>query len=209
MHADSAKYLLIRLCLRKPGKWHRLSSLKYQRDLGENITTGLEMLCACPTRPSVEEHVTKQEEREVIDLTLDEMEPESTVKPPPAPYLETVEAGPSSIKLEDIPEESCGDLSFFAQDETHAELHELLECLSMEELKQLAKDMKIKTSLNVSGPSVTGLILVMTKDICTAGSNRKPVNQTGIFAVYSHISFCAPESKGCKAAKNTNTTTFG
>jgi Fanconi-associated nuclease 1 len=57
--------------------------------------------------------------------------------------------------MEDISEQPCGDLSFFAQDHTHAELPELLECLSLEELRQLAKDMKIRsTSLNVSQLSV-------------------------------------------------------
>ena len=75
----------------------------------------------------------------------------------PAPLLgqPKAEAGPSSIKVEDISEQPCGDLSFFAQDHTQAELLELLECLSLEELRQLAKDMKIRsTSLNVSYVSV-------------------------------------------------------
>ena len=52
--------------------------------------------------------------------------------------------------MEDTLQQPCGDLSFFAQDHSHAELPELLDCLSLDELKQLAKDMKIKTSWNVS-----------------------------------------------------------
>jgi fanconi-associated nuclease 1 len=156
VHADSAKYLLIRLCLRKPGKWHRLNSLKYQQELGEDITTVLEMLCVYPKQCSAEELSVKQEEREIIDLTLDEMDLQSTMKSP-APLWEQpkAEAGPSSIQIEDISEQPCGDLSFFAQDHTQAELQELLECLTLEELRQLAKDMKIRsTSLNVSCVSV-------------------------------------------------------
>lgn len=156
MHADSAKYLLIRLCLRKPGKWHRLNSLKYQQELGEDITTALEMLCVYPKQCSAEELAIKPEEREIIDLTLDEMDLQSTMKSP-APLREQpkAEASPSSIKIEDISEQPCGDLSFFAQDNTQAELPELLECLTLEELRQLAKDMKIRsTSLNVSCVSV-------------------------------------------------------
>ncbi|KAI9460027.1 VRR-NUC domain-containing protein [Russula earlei] len=144
----SAKYLLIRLCLRKPGKWHRLSSLKYQHELGENITTAIQLLCVCPKQCFPEKHVLKQEKPEIIDLTLDEME---ITKPPPALFSERpkTESGPSSVKIEGISEHPCGDLSFFAQDESNAELHELLDCLSMDELKQLAKDMKIgKASLN-------------------------------------------------------------
>jgi hypothetical protein len=67
------------------------------------------------------------------------------------PQQHNAEAGPSSIKIEDTLQQPCGDLSFFAQDHSHAELLELLECLTFEELRQLAKDMKIKkTSLNVS-----------------------------------------------------------
>lgn len=155
-HVDPAKYLFIRLCLRKPGKWHRLSSLRYQNELGEEITTALGTLCVYPRQDSTEKRAVKQEEREIIDLTLDEMELETTTKPP-APLWEQpkAEVGPSSIKMEDISEQPCGDLSFFAQDHTHAELPELLECLSLEELRQLAKDMKIRsTSLNVSYLSI-------------------------------------------------------
>ncbi len=152
VHIDAAKYLLIRLCLRKPGKWHRLNSLKYQQELGEDIATALETLCVYPKKSFPEGHAIKQEERDIIDLTLDEMDLE-----PPAPLLELpkAEAGPSSIKIEGLHEPPCGDLSFFAQNHTHAELTELLECLSLEELRQLAKDMKLRSiSLNVSYLSI-------------------------------------------------------
>ncbi|KAI0282107.1 VRR-NUC domain-containing protein [Russula aff. rugulosa BPL654] len=140
----AAKYLLIRLCLRKSGKWHRFDSLKYQHELGEEIATALETLCVYPRQCLAEEGPIKQEEREIIDLTLDEIE---TIKPSfPPSEQSTAEAGPSSIKIEDLSlsEQPCGDLSFFAQDHTHAELSELLECLSLEELRRLAKDMKIR-----------------------------------------------------------------
>ena len=156
MHIDAAKYLLIRLCLRKPGKWHRLSSLRYQHELGEEITTVLETLCVHPKHDFTTEHAIKQEEREIIDLTLDEVELPITMEPPaPLGGRPKAEAGPSSLKIEDISEQSCGSLSFFVQDHTYAELPELLECLSLEELKQLAKGMKIRnTNLNVSYLSI-------------------------------------------------------
>jgi Fanconi-associated nuclease 1 len=155
---DAAKYLLIRLCLRKSGKWHRLNSLKYQHELGEEIATALETLCIYPKQCLAEGHPIKQikqEEREIIDLTLDEID---TSEPSfPLSEQSMAEAGPSSIKLEDLSlsEQPCGDLSFFAQDHTHAELSELLECLSLEELRRMAKDMKIRVfSLNVSDLSI-------------------------------------------------------
>lgn len=155
VHIDAAKYLLIRLCLRKTGKWHRLNSLKYQHELGEEIATALETLCVYPRQYLTEECPIKQEEREIIDPTLDEID---TMKPSfPLSEQSVVEAGPSSIKIEDLSlsEQPCGDLSFFAQDHTHAELSELLECLSLDELRRLGKDMKIRSfSLNVSNPSI-------------------------------------------------------
>ena len=159
MHVDSAKYLLIRLCLRKPGKWHRLSSLKYQRDLGEDITTALETLCASPKQNEI---AVKQE---VIDLTLDEMQLQDTIKFPSVSLWQEkhVLAGPSSMKIEDTFEHPCGDLSFFAKNHTHAELPELLECLSLEELKQLEKDLKIKrANRNVSCVST----LALSAEVC-------------------------------------------
>ncbi len=175
MDVDPARYLLIRLCLRKPGKWHRLSSLRYQHELGEKITAALEMLCVSSKSYSTEQHAIKQEEREIIDLTLDEMQLQDTTKPPLTPLLEQpkTEAGPSSIKIEDISEQPYGDLSFFAQDHSHAELPELLECLSLEELKQLAKDMKIRTPyMNVSCVLILVLMFVINRDTCTANSDR-------------------------------------
>lgn len=172
MYVDPAKYLLIRLCLRKPGKWHRLNSLRYQQELGENVRTALETLCVSSKPDIIEEHAIKQEEREIIDLTLGEMQLQDATKPP-APYWEQpkAEAGPSSIKVEDISEPPCGDLSFFAQDHTHAGLHELFECLSLEELRLLAKDMKIrKPCLNVSYLPIWVFIFAINEDACTAGS---------------------------------------
>jgi Fanconi-associated nuclease 1 len=168
VHIDAAKYLLIRLCLRKSGKWHRLNSLKYQHELGEEIVTALETLCVYPRQYLTEERPIKQEEREIIDLTLDEID---TTKPSsPLSEQSMAEAGPSSIKIEDLSlsEQPCGDLSFFAQDHTHAELSELLECLSLEELRRLGKDMKIRSfSLNVSNLSIPVLKFSVFSYLCS------------------------------------------
>lgn len=209
MHVDPAKYLLTRLCLRKPGKWHRLSSLRYQHELGENIMAILEMLCVS-SKPNTTEHCEiKQEEQEIIDLTLHEMDLQDAMKPPQAPLLEPkVEAGPSSIKIEDIPEQPCEDLSFFAQDHTYAGLPELLNCLSLEELRQLAKDMKIrKPSVNVSSLPHSGADVCHQQNIRTAGSTRGRADETCILAIYFTVLLCAPESKGGKSARSTCTIT--
>ncbi|KAH9060002.1 VRR-NUC domain-containing protein [Lactarius vividus] len=146
----SARYLLIRLCLRKPGKWHRHSTLRYQHELGDDIKVALHTLCAAANQRPAEEPVVKQEEREVIDLTFNDTPLQDAVGHPAAlPQYHNAEAGPSSIKIEDTSQQPCEEFSFFAQDHSHAELPELLECLTLDELRQLAKDMKIKkTSLN-------------------------------------------------------------
>ena len=165
--------------------------------------TVLEMLCAHPRQNFTTEHAIKQEEREIIDLTLDEVELPITMQPP-APFGEQpkARAGPSSIKVENISEQSCGGLSFFAQDHTHAELPELLECMSLEELRQLAKDMKIRnTNLNVSYFSM--LVPKYYVLLCAAGSNRGRADQTGILAIYFTISFGLPKIHGERTACNT------
>ena len=100
----------------------------------------------------MKEPVVKLEEIEIIDLTLDDDTPlqDPMGHPVTPPQCHNAEAGPSSIKTEDILQHPCGDLCFFAQDHSHAELPELLECLTLDELRQFAKDMKIKkTSGNV------------------------------------------------------------
>jgi hypothetical protein len=209
VHVDPARYLLTRLCLRKPGKWHRLSSLRYQYELGEDITAILEILCVS-SKPNTTEHPAIKQEQDIIDVTLHEMDLQDAMKPPPDSLLEQPknEAGPSSVKIEDISEQPCGDLSFFAQDHTSAGLPELLNCLSLEELRQLAKDMRIrKPCVNVSCLPILVPIFVMNRDICAASSARGLADQTCILAIYFTILLYSPESKGRKSARGTFTTT--
>ncbi|TFY67939.1 hypothetical protein EVG20_g3751 [Dentipellis fragilis] len=195
------RYLLIRLCLRKSGKWHRQSSLKFESELGSvrKIVCVLRKLCGTEVEESVrkelereaekereqerERQTNRREEREVIDLTLDDIaddnmelqyptddEREGTHVSSSVVGEEQPVAGPSNPRTPPVQmevdsvqikrEESeimvysqdtyedldTGDLSFFAEDESHAELVELLDCLTTDELKTLAKQMKIKAS---------------------------------------------------------------
>ncbi|KAI0053972.1 hypothetical protein FA95DRAFT_1551753 [Auriscalpium vulgare] len=140
-----AKYLLIRLCLRKSGKWLRFSSLKYQSEIGATLEEALQALSA-NSNPEV-----KQEEPEVVDLTFDDDDEYSSVAPPRHPVkkeeISEPQAGPSSMKLEDHAlADQCGDLSFFVHDHVHASMPELLGCLRTDELKSLARDMKVNTT---------------------------------------------------------------
>ncbi|EGN95749.1 hypothetical protein SERLA73DRAFT_76815 [Serpula lacrymans var. lacrymans S7.3] len=133
----NARYLIIRLLLRRPDKWHRLDSLKYQAELGTraNIIDAIKELCKFD-----EEVEIKAEEQEVIDLTLDDYD---TYSPPSLPQVQA-QAGPSTCaEVKDEPPEP--DLTVLAEDESKMDLRCLLECLTVDELKSFAKDMKVKT----------------------------------------------------------------
>lgn len=69
--ADAAKYLFCRLCLRKKDKWHRLSALKYQSELGNGIRDALDILCGHP--PAEEEDVKPAVQN--MEIVIPEMEP--------------------------------------------------------------------------------------------------------------------------------------
>ncbi|KAI0076777.1 hypothetical protein K474DRAFT_1644316 [Panus rudis PR-1116 ss-1] len=140
----NAKYLLVRLCLRKTDRWHRLSQLKYVHEIGDDgLTAALKELCGIATSDNRPEPPSKakpkakgkKQEAEVIDLTLDSDEEEEE-KPDPQPV-----AGPSTPPPS-LPSEPNYDV--FAYDDSDAELHELLDCLMTDELRDLAKRLKTK-----------------------------------------------------------------
>ncbi|KAI0362440.1 hypothetical protein OH77DRAFT_1515684 [Trametes cingulata] len=206
----AAKYLFCRLCLRKTDKWHRLSSLKYQAELGDGIRDAVDILCgrAQPSPPPEEDvkpvvediilpdfvptfrldagpqvklepdaepemrldpipepepevkpqvkqekteakpagspklskyHIIQEEDREIIDLTFDDDEDEQEKQP---------EAGPSCSPVYEPASPSltprAPDYSVFADDEEQATLLELLDCLTTDELVDIAKQLKIK-----------------------------------------------------------------
>lgn len=108
---DDARYLFIRLCLRKSNKWHRLSSLKYQHELGDRMPEAIRELC------------------QLSNVKNGECE--------------------SDIAARCDPTKGC-KYSYLAEDDSSATLRELLDCLSVEELKQVMKQMKFKLAKNVS-----------------------------------------------------------
>ena len=132
-HIDNARYLLVRLALRKADKWHRLSSLKYESELGKLITAAIVELCRNPKEAcEVQVEAAGEAEPEIIDLTLDE----DDIQPHAAP------------RLQPIPRPEL-DLTVFAQDESNMSLHELLESLRTDELKAIAKERKLNTNQTV------------------------------------------------------------
>ncbi|KAG2138284.1 hypothetical protein DEU56DRAFT_871302 [Suillus clintonianus] len=193
--SPSAKFLITKLLLRKFNAWHRLDSLKYEAEIGskEGLIQAIDEICFVPGQVKVDvinEGDTKMavEEREIIDLTLDDdvypppslpshiLQPQEIPVPhlhqpsPPAPSTNNTEevsipldatlsaanaiAGPSSIKLEDLP---MADTKFtnhvdtlpepegiLAEDESQMDLPALLECLKVDELRCIAKQMRFK-----------------------------------------------------------------
>ena len=161
---DSAKYLLIRLSLRKQDKWHRLSSLKYQAEIGDKTSDAATELCnaSCRSKPvvlpivkkEVEDQTpyVKQEDLDVIDLTAHadfDIFPRKEL--PPVVKLED-EAIKSELDfredLEPSPPDDDLNLDIFAEDESKMDLSELLACLTLEELRDVAKQLKLKTTGN-------------------------------------------------------------
>lgn len=136
---DGAKYLLVRLCLRKHDQWIRKSDLKYHRELGDKISDAMRELCsAAQCRPTVHDPAVKIEDPDIIDLTFDDEEPlgaSSKIK-----FEETSATSPISQPLVEP------DYTAFADDDSKADLRQLLSCLKREELHGLAKERKIKST---------------------------------------------------------------
>lgn len=90
----------------------------------------------------------KDEELDIIDLTQDEDEHPGR---PPAPSLPD-KSDETESAIMSMPLKSPGhEVYVLAEDEVHASLPELLGCLTLEELKRLAKQMKVtRSGQNVS-----------------------------------------------------------
>lgn len=146
---EEEKFLFVRLCLRKH-QWIRLSDLKYGGELGTQteIEAVAKRLCSrnengpvpgpssLPPRPKPQ---AKGKAPEIVDLTGGDNGDIS--RPRPLPNLET------PLELAPLPEwedPAIPDYSVFAHGESMATEKELLECLRLEELKDLAKTLKIR-----------------------------------------------------------------
>ncbi|KAF7315108.1 Fanconi-associated nuclease [Mycena indigotica] len=167
----NARYMLIRLVLRKkPGGWYRVSDVrKYTMEIGtDGLREAFDMLAAPFTTESMEldpdttqpSPPTQQEaplssvkvEPEIIDLTVD-----SDDEKPPA-------AGPSRIAPPPVTASSTAtedgneiNMEYFGRNEKHIGLVEGLRILNMEELKKIAKEMKIQSTNHTKYTLITAL----------------------------------------------------
>lgn len=120
--ADNARYLLARLLVRKVGKWFRFKDLKYVSELGiEGIEGAIEELC----HMSDKQHSLNEESSSIFGGQS---------------VVDSNSSGPEPK----VPE---NELMIFAEDETKASMSELLECLNVDELKEIARTMKLSSNL--------------------------------------------------------------
>jgi fanconi-associated nuclease 1 len=142
---DEARYLFVRLCLRKSDQWIKLADLKYQKELGELIVPAIRELCShAPLKSAV-----KIEERDdIIDLSSSQDEQvQCTVV---CPIILSSRYQPSFTV-------SCPepDHSIFADDESRASLRDLLECLKTDELRDIVRIMRVQRKENKVNLSFT------------------------------------------------------
>ena len=106
--------------MRKVGKWFRFKELKYVSELGvEGIEGAIEELCSLSKKKSANQG------KERADSVF----------------------GGQSASDESEHKDNENALMIFAEDETNASMAELLECLNVDELKEVARTMKLSNSL--------------------------------------------------------------
>lgn len=162
IHIDNTRYCLVRLVLRKPDQWHALSSLDgYKKEVGEGgLIRAVTDLCRPwqevmgGMRDADAAFGLQNEAQEDIDLVFDAVE---EVKMP-IPRYNNAEAGPSNLTTRSSSTLSDSDLPIadqlfqenvdevqldsFCYDESTMDMTELLNRLSVQQLKKLVKETK-------------------------------------------------------------------
>ncbi|KAJ3844806.1 hypothetical protein F5878DRAFT_600961 [Lentinula raphanica] len=173
-----SRYILIRLALRKPG-WHTRKSLsKYVSEVGDcGIALAAKELCIPVSellnRPDLEDiKVETTQEVKVKAETVTEMTEEvKTVKEEVCEMKFEVKKEIAEVKMErmdfeiiDLTEDSECEVApqkskhvFFCEDQTNMTLDEALAKLSLDEVKGLVKDCKVKPNSNSKGGLIQAL----------------------------------------------------
>lgn len=166
---DEAKYLLLRLSLRKEGKWHSFSGLdaSYHADLGPRLRSAMRELSGLT--PAVLEddkpRVSRKCQPTVIDLTLDDDDYDGTA-------VHTSQQDPTVLPPTDEVSSAITEASIahvFAHGETSAELPDLLQCLNKDQLKVVATQLNIA---NVNKKNVRIVLSAASKTVITDCSGR-------------------------------------
>lgn len=146
---DPAKYLFIRLSLRKTDQWLKLADLRYESELGQaGIVEAMKELCRAPKQPSTQIvasthlHVHANEGPEIIDLTIDEEEAAVV------PIGLGDQHPPMKSETEGEMQERKPDYTCMAHGIDDADNLDLLYCLNMDDLRDLIKKMKLSCKEN-------------------------------------------------------------
>ncbi|KAH8117012.1 VRR-NUC domain-containing protein [Phellopilus nigrolimitatus] len=181
-----ARYLLARLLVRKTGKWYRLDQLKYVSELGtEGIIEAMKELCGtlgsslsasttASSKSSQDSAIVSDassRDTEIIDLISDDEEQErinSISLPKASSSSQSTDAfelsfAASKMKSNDnelgsMARNHRGVFDFYAEDESIAPVSELLKCLTVEELKGLARTLKLSTALTTRNALIDALL---------------------------------------------------
>lgn len=115
-----ARYLLVRLILRKAEKWHRSDALNrnYHLDIPD-LNAAIDELSK-PFTPIPTPQVKDDGREYIVIEDSDDEEDAKVCQPPPDP------------------------VGFFIQEDCNASIHEMLGCLKLPELRDLARTMKLK-----------------------------------------------------------------
>ncbi|KAF9495876.1 hypothetical protein BDN71DRAFT_1447067 [Pleurotus eryngii] len=175
----NSRFLLARLALRKPGQWYSVPKLQnLKKEVGEGLVEAIDELTYTKTSfdtssPEVEmdaEPDIKQEpEPDRIDLTLDSDEdfaPASSSEP------SSTTTTPSSSP----PNTPSHDYSYFCQNEKVMTLLELLNCLKVEQLKAVAKEMKVKVG-KLTKAEIIALLINRSSKQSTIPFETSPVKK--------------------------------
>ncbi|KAF8726453.1 hypothetical protein AX14_007863 [Amanita brunnescens Koide BX004] len=177
----NARYCLVRLVLRKPDQWHALSSLGgYKKEVGEvGLIRAITDLCrpwhevmnGAREEPGADDASgLRNEAQEVVDLVSDSHEEVRAVMS----QHNNAEAGPSNtstrststLSESDIPilDQSFQDdlsevqLDSFCYDESTMDITELLNRLSVKQLKGLVKETKSRPSKSTKPEMIRALL---------------------------------------------------
>lgn len=154
-YVDNSRFLLARLALRKPGQWYSVPKLQnLKKEVGEGLVEAIDELTYTRTsfdtsspevEMDIEPNIKQEPEPDRIDLTLDSDE---DFAPASSSETSTITTTPSLSP----PNAPSHDYSYFCQNEKVMTLLELLNCLKVEQLKVVAKEMKVKVGkLTVCG----------------------------------------------------------
>lgn len=167
--------------MRKVGKWFRFKELKYVSELGvEGIEGAIEELCSL----SGKKNSTSEESTSVFGGQAATVESSSEHK------------------------DDTNALMIFAEDETKASMPELLECLNVDELKEIARIMKLSSTLNTVCEHLSGF---RASDATLNGLQRKSLTTALLDAATKQSTikpFVKPAKKGKFSGKDAHPQKF-